>query len=64
MTPQRFIARITGTLLAIAFVAGISAGVYHDVGGWVAVATFWVGLAILGGLMVAFLWALENWNAR
>lgn len=64
MTPKRLIARITGTLLALAFPAGISAGVYHDVGGWVAVAAFWAGLAILGGLMFAFLWALENWNAH
>ncbi|MGW7330445.1 hypothetical protein ACWGIU_17990 [Streptomyces sp. NPDC054840] len=65
MTAKRTIARCTAVTVTLAFVAGISAGAYHDDGGgWVAVAAVWLTLAVLMGAVSVFVWALNNWNAR
>lgn len=61
MTEKRLLAAVIATTLIV----GISAGVYHDAGGnWIAVAAFWISMAILLGVVFALAWALDNWNAR
>lgn len=64
MTPKRLAARLAAVTLALAFIAAISAGAYYDAGGWPAVAVVWAGAAVLTGMARAFVWALDNWNAR
>jgi hypothetical protein len=64
VTAKRFVARTAAVLLALVFIAGISAGAYYDAGGWPAVAVVWGGVAVLLGMVHAFFWALDNWNAQ
>ncbi|MFG2412314.1 hypothetical protein [Streptomyces goshikiensis] len=64
MNGKRLLARLTAAAIVLAFIAGFSVGVYHDAGGWPAVAAMWGTLAVLLAAAYAFAWALDNWNAR
>lgn len=64
MTAKQVVARTAAVALAVVFIAFITAGSYYDVGGWPGVAVVWGAVAVLLGMVRAFVWALDNWNAQ
>jgi hypothetical protein len=64
VTAKQVVARTVAVALAVIFIAFITAGAYYDAGGWPGVAVVWGAVVVLLGMVHAFLWALDNWNAQ
>ena len=64
MIPKRYVARLVGVAVALAFVIGFSVAARIDTGSWLTVAVIWGFVGICVGISFLLIWALQNWDAE